>query len=72
MNVILGTVHSAYANNNLAPWVIIPPCSCSFPGKNPGTSTNDTIGMLNASQNLTNHAPLTEALMSRQPANICG
>ena len=38
-----------------------------LPGRKPGTSTNVTIGMLNESQNLTNLAPLTEALMSKQP-----
>ncbi len=27
---------------------MIPPCSCTVPGKKPGTSTNVTIGMLNA------------------------
>ena len=37
------------------------------PGRNPGTSTNVMIGMLNASQKRTNRAPLTEALMSKQP-----
>ena len=38
------------------------------PGRNPGTSTKVMRGMLNASQNLTNRAPFTEELMSRQPA----
>lgn len=38
-----------------------------LPGKNPGTSTNVMIGILNASQNRTNRAPFTEALISRQP-----
>ena len=38
-----------------------------MPGKNPGTSTKVMIGMLKASQNLTNRAPFTEALMSKQP-----
>ena len=37
------------------------------PGRNPGTSTNVMMGMLNASQKRTNRAPLTEALMSKQP-----
>lgn len=41
-----------------------------LPGKNPGTSTNVTIGMLKESQNLTNLAPLTEAFISKQPGNI--
>ena len=39
----------------------------NLPGKNPGTSTNVMIGILNESQNLTNLAPFTEALISRQP-----
>lgn len=38
------------------------------PGRNPGTSTKVMIGTLNASQKRTNRAPLTEALMSKQPA----
>lgn len=38
-----------------------------IPGKNPGTSTNVTMGILNASQNLTKRAPFTDALMSKQP-----
>lgn len=42
----------------------------NLPGKNPGTSTNVTIGMLKESQNLTNLAPLTEAFISKQPGNI--
>lgn len=33
----------------------------------PGTSTNVMMGMLNASQNLTNRAPLIDELISRQP-----
>ena len=39
------------------------------PGKNPGTSTRVTMGILKASQNRTNLAAFTDALMSRQPAN---
>ena len=35
---------------------------------NPGTSTKVTRGMLKASQNLTNLAALTDALMSSTPA----
>ena len=38
------------------------------PGRNPGTSTKVMIGILNASQKRTNRAPLTEALISKQPA----
>ena len=37
------------------------------PGRNPGTSTKVMMGILNASQKRTNRAPLTEALMSKQP-----
>jgi hypothetical protein len=39
MTVILGTVASQKAYNNLAPLVIIPFHSWSVPGKNPGTSS---------------------------------
>lgn len=41
-----------------------------LPGRKPGTSTNVTSGILKASQNLTNLAPFTDALMSRQPEII--
>lgn len=41
-----------------------------LPGKNPGTSTNVTMGILKASQNRTKRAPFTEALISRQPDGI--
>src|SRR5437879_10281798 len=51
---------------------MIPPNSCCVPGKKPGTSSNVTSGILNASQKRTNLAPFTEALMSRQPAKIAG
>jgi hypothetical protein len=51
---------------------MMPPYSCVVPGKKPGTSTNVTIGMLNASQNRTNRAALIEASMSRQPARCIG
>ena len=40
----------------------------NIPGRNPGTSTKVMMGILNASQKRTNRAPLTEALMSKQPA----
>lgn len=40
------------------------------PGKNPGTSTKVMMGMLKLSQNLTNLAPFTDALMSKQPEII--
>src|SRR4028118_1508476 len=51
---------------------MIPPHSCPVPGMNPGTSTNVSSGMLNASQNLTNRAPLTLASMSSVPASTIG
>lgn len=40
-----------------------------LPGKNPGTSTNVTMGILKASQNRTKRAPFTEALISKQPVS---
>lgn len=43
-------------------------CTVHIPGRNPGTSTKVMMGILNASQKRTNRAPLTEALMSKQPA----
>lgn len=45
----------------------MPLCSWPVPGRKPGTSTNVIIGMLKASQNRTNLAPLTDELMSKQP-----
>ena len=56
MTVILGTTASLKAYNNLAPFVIMAFHSWSVPGKNPGTSTNTSNGMLKQSQNLTNRA----------------
>ena len=72
INVIFGTVASPYAYKSFAPCLIIPPCSWLVPGKNPGTSTNVTIGILNESQKRTNRAAFTDASMSRHPANING
>ena len=72
MMVIRGTVASQKAYNNFAPCLMIPPCSCETPGRKPGTSSNVIIGILNASQNLTNRAPLIEASISRQPARTIG
>src|SRR3989442_14075148 len=40
---------------------MMPPCSCATPGRNPGTSSNVTSGMLNASQKRMNRAPLSDA-----------
>lgn len=47
--------------------IVIFPNNMNLPGKNPGTSTNVTMGILKASQNRTKRAPFTEALISRQP-----
>jgi hypothetical protein len=46
--------------------------SCAVPGRNPGTSTKVTSGMLKQSQKRTKRAALTEASMSRQPARCAG
>ena len=46
--------------------------SCPVPGRKPGTSTSDTIGMLKASQKRTNLAPFLEALTSSTPAYADG
>ncbi len=51
---------------------MMPPYSCAVPGRKPGTSTNVTSGMLKQSQNRTNRAAFTEALMSRHPARCAG
>ena len=46
--------------------------SCAVPGRNPGTSTNVTIGSPNASQVRTKRAALTDESMSSTPASACG
>src|SRR5678816_1850014 len=51
---------------------MMPPCSCETPGKNPGTSSNVTSGILKASQNRMNRAPFKDALMSSTPASMAG
>jgi hypothetical protein len=51
---------------------MIPPCSCSTPGKKPGTSTSVKRGILNASQNLTNLEALIDELISNTPASSIG
>ena len=51
---------------------MIPPNSWAVPGRNPGTSSKVTSGMLKASQKRTKRAALTEASMSRQPARTEG
>jgi len=42
------------------------------PGKNPGTSTNVTTGILKQSQKRINRAAFTAALISKQPARFAG
>ena len=71
-NVNFGTVASAYANSSLAPCRIIPPHSWTTPGRNPGTSSKVTNGMLNASHVLMNLAALIEASISKHPARTFG
>ena len=39
----------------------------SLPGRNPGTSSKVMRGILKASQNLTNLAPLMDGVISRHP-----
>ena len=51
---------------------MMPPCSCATPGRKPGTSSNVTIGMLNASQKRMKRAALSDALMSSTPASTAG
>src|SRR5207247_528190 len=67
-----GTVASQYAYSSFAPWRMIPPHSCAVPGRNPGTSTNVTSGMLKTSQVRTKRAPLTDESMSSTPASERG
>ena len=72
ITVSLGTDASENAYSSLAPCLIIPPCSCSVPGRKPGTSTKVTSGILKASQNLTNLAALVDASISKHPARTEG
>src|SRR2546422_768567 len=72
ITVSLGTVASEYAYRSFAPCRMIPPCSCAVPGRNPGTSTNVTIGRLNASQKRTNRPAFVLESMSSVPANTFG
>src|SRR6266508_3404004 len=51
---------------------MIPPHSCAVPGRKPGTSTNVSIGRLNASHVRTNRAALFDASMSSTPASELG
>ena len=72
ITVIRGTVASANEYRSFAPWRMMPPYSCSLPGKKPGTSTNVTIGMLNASHVRTKRAALADESMSSTPAMCWG
>ena len=67
-----GTVASEYAKSNFAPCLIIPPYSCTIPGRKPGTSINVKIGILKQSHVRINLAAFTDASISRQPANTDG
>src|SRR5262245_4336173 len=51
---------------------MMPPYSWSTPGRNPGTSTNVTSGMLKASQVRTKRAAFSELSMSSTPASTIG
>ena len=51
---------------------MIPPCSCSTPGRNPGTSTSVRRGILKASQKRTKRAAFSDALISNTPATSNG
>ena len=53
---------------SLAPRRMMPFHSWSVPGRKPGTSTNVSTGMLNASQVRTKRAAFSAALMSSVPA----
>src|SRR3954447_8887002 len=51
---------------------MMPPHSCAVPGRNPGTSTKVTSGMLKASQVRTKRAPFADESMSSTPASARG
>ena len=72
IRVTFGVVASAYANKSFAPCLIIPPYSWAVPGIKPGTSTNVSMGILKASQNLTNLAAFLLESLSKQPAKTIG
>ena len=72
ITVTFGTVASANAYSSFAPCRMMPPYSCTVPGRNPGTSSKVTSGMLNASQKRTKRAPFTDASMSSVPASTAG
>lgn len=72
MSVTFGTVASANAYTIFAPCRMMPLCSCRTPGRNPGTSSMATSGMLKQSQNRMNRAALSLASMSSAPARWFG
>jgi len=51
---------------------MMPLCSCSTPGRKPGTSQNVTNGMLKASHVRTNFAAFDDDSMSNTPAMAMG
>ena len=57
---------------SLAPRRMMPACSCSVPGRYPGTSTSVTTGTLKASQNWTKRPAFSDASTSRVPASHRG
>src|SRR5213592_4992792 len=68
----LGHGGFAIGEQQLGPCLMMPPCSWATPGRNPGTSSKVTRGMLKASQNRMNRAPFRDALMSSTPASTAG
>jgi hypothetical protein len=72
ITVSLGTVASQYAYSSFAPWRMMPPCSCATPGRNPGTSTKVTIGMLKQSQNRMKRAALARRVDVEDPGEHRG
>src|SRR3954462_15610998 len=51
---------------------MMPPCSWLTPGRNPGTSSSVTMGMLKQSQKRTKRAALSAELISSTPASTIG
>ena len=72
MTCMRGTVASQYAYKSFAPCRMIPPYSWSTPGKNPGTSTSVSKGILNASHVRTKRAAFDEDSISNTPASTSG
>ena len=72
ISVSFGTVASPYAYSSLAPCRMMPPHSCSVPGRKPGTSTRVRIGIPKASQVRTKRAAFSDEAMSSTPASWLG